>query len=58
MDLKSGRIIGLWKPTEALTIKPTLMISEIDASNNSNYYSNLPEFTTADYYPSPANQPA
>jgi hypothetical protein len=29
------------------------MISEIDASNNSNYYSNLPEFTTADYYPSP-----
>jgi outer membrane receptor protein involved in Fe transport len=53
VDLKSGRIIGLWKPTDALTIKPTLMISEIDASNNSNYYSNLPEFTTADYYPSP-----
>ena len=53
VDLKSGRIIGLWKPTDALTIKPTLMISDVDARNNSNYYSNLPEFTTADYYPSP-----
>jgi hypothetical protein len=53
VDLKSGRIIGLWKPTDALTIKPTLMISEVDASNNSNYFSNLPEFTTAAYYPSP-----
>jgi outer membrane receptor protein involved in Fe transport len=29
------------------------MISEVDASNNSNYYSNLPEFTTADYYSTP-----
>ncbi len=53
VDLKSGRIIGLWKPTDALTIKPTLMISEVDASNNSNYFSNLPEFTTAAYYPTP-----
>jgi iron complex outermembrane recepter protein len=47
VDLKSGRIIGLWKPTDALSIKPTLMISEVDASNNSDYFSNLPEFTTA-----------
>ena len=53
VDLKSGRIIGLWKPTDALTIKPTFMISEVDAGNNSNYFSNLPDFTTADYYPSP-----
>jgi iron complex outermembrane receptor protein len=52
-DLKSGRIIALWKPTDALTIKPTLMISAVDASNNSNYYSNLPEFTMAAYYPTP-----
>ncbi len=52
-DLKSGRIIALWKPTDALTIKPTFMISEVDAGNNSNYFSNLPDFTTADYYPSP-----
>jgi iron complex outermembrane recepter protein len=29
------------------------MISEVDASNNSNYFSNLPEFTIAAYYPSP-----
>src|SRR6202034_427801 len=53
VDIKSGRIIGLWKPTDALTIKPTLMISEVDAGNNSNYYSNLPEFTMAAYYPTP-----
>ena len=52
-DLKSGRIIGLWKPTDALTIKPTFMISEVDAGNNSDYFSNLPEFTTAATYPSP-----
>jgi outer membrane receptor protein involved in Fe transport len=53
VDLKSGRIIGLWKPTDALTIKPTLMISEVDAGSNSNYFSNLPEFTIAADYPSP-----
>jgi iron complex outermembrane receptor protein len=53
VDLKSGRIIGLWKPTDALTIKPTFMISEVDAANNSDYFSNLPEFTTAATYPSP-----
>jgi iron complex outermembrane receptor protein len=53
VDLKSTRIIGLWKATDALTIKPTFMISEVDARNNSNYFSNLPDFTTADYYPSP-----
>jgi iron complex outermembrane recepter protein len=53
VDLKSGRIIGVWKPTDALTIKPTFMISEVNASNNSDYFSNLPEFTTAAVYPSP-----
>jgi outer membrane receptor protein involved in Fe transport len=53
VDLKSGRIIGLWKPTDALTITPSFMISEVDSSNNSNYFSNLPEFTTAAIYPSP-----
>ena len=52
-DLKSGRIIGLWKPIDGLTIKPTFMISEVDASNNSQYFSNLPEFTIAANYPSP-----
>jgi iron complex outermembrane recepter protein len=53
VDLKSGRIIGLWKPTDQLTIKSTFMMSEVDASNNSDYFSNLPEFTTAATYPSP-----
>ena len=53
VDLKSGRIIGLWKPTDSLTVKPTFMISEIDARNNSDYSSNLPEFTTATTYRTP-----
>ena len=53
VDLKSGRILGLWKPTDALTIKPSLTISEVDSSNNSQYFTNLPQFTVATYYPTP-----
>ncbi len=53
VDLKSTRVIGVWKPTDALTIKPTFMLSEVDARNNSDYFTNLPEFTIAAYYPSP-----
>ncbi len=52
-DLKSGRIIVLWKPTEALTIKPSVMISEVNAAGNSQYMTNLPPFTMAGYIPSP-----
>jgi len=53
VDLKSGRILGLWKPTDALTIKPSVMISQVDAASNSQYFSNLPTFTTAGYYATP-----
>jgi iron complex outermembrane receptor protein len=52
-DIKSGRIIGLWKPTDALSIEPTFMLSEVDARSNSDYFSNLPEFTTSGTYPTP-----
>lgn len=52
-DIKSGRIIGLWKATDAFTVTPSVMISKVDASNNSNYTSNLPPFTTAAYYSTP-----
>jgi iron complex outermembrane receptor protein len=52
-DLKSGRIIGVWKPTDLLTIKPSVMISAVDATGNSQYSSNLAPFTAAAYYPSP-----
>ncbi|HWG68435.1 MAG TPA: TonB-dependent receptor [Steroidobacteraceae bacterium] len=52
-DIKSGRILGLWKPTDSLTIKPSVMISEVDAANNAQYFSNLPAFTTAGNYPTP-----
>jgi outer membrane receptor protein involved in Fe transport len=53
VDIKTGRVLGLWKPTDALTITPSLMISDIDAANNSQYLSNLPRYTTAAFYPTP-----
>jgi iron complex outermembrane recepter protein len=53
VDLKSGRVMGLWKPTDALTITPSVMFSEIDAGGNSQYLSNLPAFTTAAVYAAP-----
>lgn len=53
VDLKSGRILGLWKPTDALTITPSLLFSKIDAHGNSQYQSNLPAFTTAAVYDAP-----
>ena len=52
-ELTNGRIIVTWKPTDALTITPSLVFSQIRAGNNSQYYTNLPDFTTAAYYPSP-----
>jgi len=52
-ELTNGRIIATWKPTDALTITPSLVFSQIRAGNNSQYYTNLPDFTTAAYYPSP-----
>jgi iron complex outermembrane receptor protein len=32
-DIKSGRILGLWEPTDSLTIKPSVMLSEVDAAS-------------------------
>ncbi|MEP6884617.1 MAG: TonB-dependent receptor [Gammaproteobacteria bacterium] len=52
-DIKSGRIIGLWKATDAFIITPSIMISQVDASNNSNYTSNLPPFSAGAYYTTP-----
>jgi iron complex outermembrane recepter protein len=52
-DIKSGRIIGLWTPADGLTVKPTFMISEVDASNNSNVFTNLPADSVAAYYSTP-----
>jgi iron complex outermembrane receptor protein len=53
-DVKSGRIIGLWQPMDELTIKPSIMFSEIDAGSVSKYYSNLPDFTAGAFYASPS----
>jgi iron complex outermembrane receptor protein len=52
-DIKSGRILGLWQPLDGLTIKPSLMISEVAAANNSDYFSNLPQYSIAAYAPTP-----
>ena len=54
-DLKGGRILGLWKPLDELTISPSVMISEVNAASNSEYFSNLPRYTVAGYYPTPQN---
>jgi iron complex outermembrane recepter protein len=53
VDLKGGRILGLWKPIDGLTITPSIMISEVDAANNPQYFSNLPLYSVAATYPSP-----
>ena len=52
-DIEGGRLLGLWKPANELTIAPSIVFSRIDASSNSYYYSNLPSFTAAAYIPSP-----
>ena len=52
-DIEGGRLLGLWKPTSSLTIAPSLIFSRIRAGSNSNYFSNLPDFTTSGYYPNP-----
>ncbi|MDP9011426.1 MAG: TonB-dependent receptor, partial [Pseudomonadota bacterium] len=53
VDLKGGRILGLWKPLDGLTISPSVMVSQVDAASSSQYFSNLPRYTTAAYSPSP-----
>ena len=53
VDLKGGRILGLWKPLDGLSITPSLMVSQVDAASNSQYFSNLPRYSTAAYSASP-----
>jgi outer membrane receptor protein involved in Fe transport len=55
VDLKGGRIIATWRPSDALSISPSVIFSEVTAASKAEYYSNLPGFTTAGYYPSPQN---
>ena len=52
-DIKSGRIIGLWRPTEAISIKPSVYFSEIESGSSSEYFDNLPKYTRAATYASP-----
>ena len=52
-DIEGGRLLGLWKPTDELTIAPSIVFSRIDAGSNSTFYNNLPDFTVAGYIPSP-----
>jgi iron complex outermembrane recepter protein len=52
-DIEGGRLLGMWKPTDSLTIAPSVIFSRVDATSNSVYYSNLPSFTISGYYPSP-----
>jgi len=52
-DIKSGRILGLWGPTEGLTVKPSFMFSEVDAASNSDLFTNLPNDSIAAYTATP-----
>lgn len=53
-DLTSGRILGLWQPTDTFTVKPSLLFAQIDADNNSNTFSNLPRHSIAATYDTPS----
>jgi len=53
-DVTSGRILGLWQPTDTFTVKPSLLFAQIEADGNSKYYSNLPKRTIAATYDSPS----
>ncbi len=55
VDIKGGRIIATWRPSDELTVTPSVLFSEVTAASKSEYYSNLPGVTTAGYSPSPQN---
>jgi outer membrane receptor protein involved in Fe transport len=52
-DLKSGRIIGLWRVNENVSIKPSIMFSQVEAGATSEYFDNLPRYTKAGTYANP-----
>jgi iron complex outermembrane recepter protein len=57
-DLTSGRILGLVQINDKVKITPSVWYAEIDAGGASEYYTNLPRFTTAGTYPTPAKSKA
>ena len=52
-DIKSGRILGLWRINDNVSIKPSITFSQIDAGATSEYFTNLPAFTKAATFASP-----
>jgi outer membrane receptor protein involved in Fe transport len=52
-DLKSGRIIGLWRVNENVSIKPSIMFSQVEAGATSEYFDNLPRYAKAGTYANP-----
>jgi iron complex outermembrane receptor protein len=52
-DLTSGRILGLWRIGDKVSIKPSVTYSKIETGSTSEYFDNLPEFTKAATYESP-----
>jgi len=57
-DVLSGRILGLLQVNDNLKITPSIWYSEVDSGGASEYYTNLPRFTTAGTYATPANSKA
>jgi outer membrane receptor protein involved in Fe transport len=52
-DLKSGRILGLWRINDTIRITPSVAYSKIETDSNAEYFDNLPLFTKAATYASP-----
>ncbi len=52
-NIKSGRILGLWRINDNVSIKPSITFSQIDAGATSEYFTNLPAFTKAATIASP-----
>jgi len=57
-DLISGRILGLVEVNDRVKITPSIWYSQLDAGGASEYHTNLPRFTSAATYPTPAKSTA
>jgi outer membrane receptor protein involved in Fe transport len=53
IDIYGARIMGRWQFKDGLTLTPSIVYQKSDANGVGDYYSNLPRFTVATYYPEP-----
>jgi iron complex outermembrane recepter protein len=53
VDIYGARILARWQFHDSLVVTPSIVYQESDASGVGDYYTNLPKFTVATYYPEP-----